>query len=55
MATHIQPSELADAGIAGETSAPPVRQRRRLGSGLIGTSPMPAHPPRAITTNRAFW
>ena len=34
MATHIQPSELADAGIAGETAAPPVRRRRRLGSGV---------------------
>ncbi len=34
MATHIQTSELADAGIAGETAAPPVRRRRRLGSGV---------------------
>jgi multiple sugar transport system permease protein len=35
MATHIQPTDLADAGIAGETAAPPpVRRRRRLGSGV---------------------
>ena len=34
MATHIQPADLADAGIAGETAAPPVRRRRRLGSGI---------------------
>src|SRR4051795_220279 len=34
MATHIQTSDLADAGIAGETAAPPVRRRRRLGSGV---------------------
>ena len=34
MATHIQPSELADAGIAGETAAPPVHRRRRFGSGI---------------------
>ena len=34
MATHIQTAELADAGIAGETAAPPVRRRRRLGSGI---------------------
>jgi len=34
MATHIQPSDLAGAGIAGETAPPPVRRRRRLGSGV---------------------
>jgi multiple sugar transport system permease protein len=34
MATHIQTEELADAGIVGETAAPPVRRRRRLGSGV---------------------
>ena len=34
MATHIQPSGLADAGIAGETATPPVRRRRRLSSGV---------------------
>ena len=32
MATHIQPSGIADEGIAGETAPPPVRRRRRLGS-----------------------
>ena len=34
MATHIQTEELADVGIAGETAAPPVRRRRRFGSGI---------------------
>jgi multiple sugar transport system permease protein len=34
MATHIQPAGLADEGIAGETARPPVRRRRRLGSGV---------------------
>ena len=34
MATHIQTEELADAGIVGETAAPPVRRRRRIGSGF---------------------
>ncbi len=34
MATHIQPSEIADAGIAGETAAPPAPHRRGLGSGI---------------------
>ena len=34
MATHIQPMEIADAGIAGETAAPPPVRRRRLGSGI---------------------
>ena len=34
MAAHIQPSAVADAGIAGETAPPPVRRRRRLGSGF---------------------
>ena len=34
MATHIQTEQLADAGIAGETAAPPVRRRRRFGSGV---------------------
>ena len=34
MATHIQTEELADAGIAGETAAPPVHRRRRFGSGI---------------------
>jgi multiple sugar transport system permease protein len=35
MAAHIQPSGVADAGIAGETAAPPpVRRKRRLGSGI---------------------
>src|SRR4029079_18322658 len=32
MAAHIQPSGIADQGIAGETAPPPVRRRRRLGS-----------------------
>jgi multiple sugar transport system permease protein len=34
MATHIQPSGLAGEGIAGETAPPPVRRRRRVGSGV---------------------
>src|SRR3954466_14098904 len=34
MATHIQGAELADAGIAGETAAPPIRRERKLGSGI---------------------
>lgn len=34
MATHIQPEGLADKGIAGETAAPPVRRKRKLGSGI---------------------
>ena len=35
MAAHIQPAGVADAGIAGETAAPPpIRRRRRLGSGV---------------------
>jgi len=34
MATHIQGGDLADAGIAGETSAPPVRRERKLGSAV---------------------
>ena len=33
MAT-IQPEGLSDKGIAGETVAPPVRKKRKLGSGL---------------------
>jgi multiple sugar transport system permease protein len=35
MAAHIQPAGVADAGIVGETAAPPpIRRRRRLGSGF---------------------
>src|SRR4051794_33666622 len=34
MAAHIQPAGLADAGIAGETAAPPPRRQRRFGSGF---------------------
>lgn len=34
MAAHIQPSGLADQGIAGETATPPVRRRPRFGSGI---------------------
>jgi multiple sugar transport system permease protein len=34
MAAHIQPAGLADEGIAGETAAPPVRRRRKFGSGF---------------------
>jgi multiple sugar transport system permease protein len=34
MEAHIQPADIADEGIAGETAAPPVRRRRTLGSGL---------------------
>jgi multiple sugar transport system permease protein len=34
MATHIQGGDLADAGIAGETAAPPIRKERKLGSGI---------------------
>ncbi|HWK29687.1 MAG TPA: carbohydrate ABC transporter permease [Solirubrobacter sp.] len=34
MAAHIQPSGLADEGIAGETATPPVRRRPRIGSGF---------------------
>jgi multiple sugar transport system permease protein len=34
MAAHIQPSGIADQGIAGETAPPPVRRRRRLGSAV---------------------
>ena len=34
MATHIQGGDLADAGIAGETSAPPVRRKRKFSSGI---------------------
>ena len=34
MATHIQGGDLADAGIAGESAAPPVRRRRKLSSGI---------------------
>ena len=34
-AAHIQPSGVADAGIAGETAGPPpVRRKRKLGSGV---------------------
>jgi multiple sugar transport system permease protein len=34
MAAHIQPAGIADEGIAGETVAPPVRKRPKLGSGI---------------------
>jgi multiple sugar transport system permease protein len=34
MAAHIQPAGVADAGIAGETAAPPVRRKRKVGSGV---------------------
>jgi multiple sugar transport system permease protein len=34
MATLMQTEELADAGIVGESAAPPVRRRRRIGSGF---------------------
>ena len=34
MATHIQGGDLADAGIAGESTDPPVRRHRRLSSGI---------------------
>jgi multiple sugar transport system permease protein len=34
MAAHIQPAGLAGEGIAGETATPPVRRRRKLGSGV---------------------
>ncbi len=34
MATHIQPAGVADKGIAGETEPPPIRRRRKLGSGV---------------------
>ena len=34
MGAHIQPAGLADEGIAGETAAPPVRRRPKLGSGI---------------------
>ena len=35
MAAHIQPAGVADAGIAGETAAPPpIRRKRKLGSGI---------------------
>ena len=34
MATHIQGGDLADAGIAGETAAPPVRRKRKFSSGI---------------------
>jgi multiple sugar transport system permease protein len=34
MAAHIQPAGIADEGIAGETAPPPVRRRRKLGSGI---------------------
>lgn len=34
MATHIQPAGVADKGIVGETAPPPVRRRRKLGSGI---------------------
>src|ERR1700750_92633 len=32
MAAHIQPADVADAGIAGETVAPPRRRERKLSS-----------------------
>ena len=34
MATHIQPAGVAEGGIVGETAPPPVRRRRKLGSGI---------------------
>jgi multiple sugar transport system permease protein len=34
MAAHIQPAGMADEGIAGETTTPPVRRRRKLGSAI---------------------
>src|SRR3954468_8169949 len=35
MAAHIQPAGVADAGIAGETAAPPpIRRKRKVGSGV---------------------
>src|SRR3954471_8472574 len=35
MAAHIQPAGVADAGIAGETAAPPpIRRKRKLGNGF---------------------
>ncbi|WP_196807616.1 carbohydrate ABC transporter permease [Candidatus Solirubrobacter pratensis] len=34
MAAHIQPAGMADEGIAGETATPPVRRRRKLGTGI---------------------
>jgi multiple sugar transport system permease protein len=35
MAAHIQPAGVADAGIVGETAAPPpIRRKRKLGSGI---------------------
>ena len=34
MGVQIQPSDLADEGIAGETVAPPVRRRRPVGTGV---------------------
>jgi len=35
MAAHIQPAGVADAGIAGETAAPPpIRRKRKVGNGI---------------------
>ena len=34
MGAHIQPSGLAEEGIVGETAAPPIRRKRKFGSGL---------------------
>jgi multiple sugar transport system permease protein len=34
MEAHIQPADIADEGIAGETAPPPVRRRRTLGTGV---------------------
>ena len=34
MATHIQGGDLADAGIVGETAAPPARRKRKLSTGV---------------------
>jgi multiple sugar transport system permease protein len=34
MATHIQPAGVADKGIVGETAPPPIRRRRKFGSGI---------------------
>ena len=35
MAAHIQPAGVADAGIAGETAAPPpIRRKRKFGTGF---------------------